>query len=251
MQMSLKSDLIRHQVFLQRLVKSEVNALVPTLVRARVIAQDMIDKGMTRRTIEQQIYEIMKLLNDLVITNMSEIVDYETRFTYKLLLKHLDQGKIDELKKPEPKPIAKIKKEVAKAPVNLVTNQEPMSIEKTIDTFAKKKSKQMALIITDAEVKKEEPSVTKALIAGFITGLVLVQTRSLVSTLINKASELAKEEVFQDNKSLVGNVIWSTELDDAVCEDCEALEGTELSVEDFTDLCPLHSNCRCFATPVL
>jgi SPP1 gp7 family putative phage head morphogenesis protein len=42
---------------------------------------------------------------------------------------------------------------------------------------------------------------------------------------------------------------WATAEDDAVCEDCSALEGVVLTVEEARGLIPQHPNCRCAWIP--
>jgi hypothetical protein len=43
---------------------------------------------------------------------------------------------------------------------------------------------------------------------------------------------------------------WSTAGDDRVCEECEALEGKEFSLQEIEDMIPYHPNCRCIALPL-
>lgn len=44
---------------------------------------------------------------------------------------------------------------------------------------------------------------------------------------------------------------WSTAGDDAVCPECEAMEGKEFDIDDARGLIPLHPNCRCAFIPVV
>lgn len=44
---------------------------------------------------------------------------------------------------------------------------------------------------------------------------------------------------------------WSTAGDDAVCPECEDMEGKEFEIDDAHGLIPLHPNCRCAFIPVV
>lgn len=44
---------------------------------------------------------------------------------------------------------------------------------------------------------------------------------------------------------------WSTAGDDAVCPECEDMEGKEFNIDDAHGLIPLHPNCRCAFIPVV
>lgn len=43
--------------------------------------------------------------------------------------------------------------------------------------------------------------------------------------------------------------VWQSDKDGSVCESCDALDGTEFSMEEEFD--PDHPNCRCFPLPVV
>lgn len=44
---------------------------------------------------------------------------------------------------------------------------------------------------------------------------------------------------------------WSTAGDDAVCPECEAMEGREFKIDEVSGMIPLHPNCRCSWLPVI
>ncbi len=96
----------------------------------------------------------------------------------------------------------------------------------------------------------QDPDKTKEALGLLMGGLILTQTRALITTLVNEAGTLGREATSEENKELIETYIWRTELDDSVCPDCEELEGVEMDLED-DEWPPLHTNCRCHIEIIL
>lgn len=67
--------------------------------------------------------------------------------------------------------------------------------------------------------------------------------------IVNGVSNDVGVAVAEVNTSIIQGVMWVTELDDIVCEDCDDYEGKVFYAED-APACPLHPNCRCHLVPV-
>jgi SPP1 gp7 family putative phage head morphogenesis protein len=78
-------------------------------------------------------------------------------------------------------------------------------------------------------------------------GLFDAQVKSLTNTTTLQATSVAKQEVYKEND--IPKVVWTSELDSDVCEDCSALHGTEWPVDE-AEIPPEHWNCRCELVPV-
>ncbi len=89
---------------------------------------------------------------------------------------------------------------------------------------------------------------------NFRDGVVDVTQRSVqrtVNTLYNHIANRARETLLRENLDIVKTGIWTAVLDDATCEECGGLDGTEIDMEDIAAQPPLHPNCRCMLSPVI
>lgn len=75
------------------------------------------------------------------------------------------------------------------------------------------------------------------------------QMRINVTLVVNGVSNDTSVAITKKNSRFVDAVMWATELDERVCEDCDDLEGEVFLPEDAPS-CPMHPNCRCRLVPV-
>ena len=66
---------------------------------------------------------------------------------------------------------------------------------------------------------------------------------------VNGVSNDVAVAVTRRNSRYVDALLWETELDERVCEDCDELEGKVFSPDDVPS-CPMHPNCRCRLIPI-
>ena len=71
-----------------------------------------------------------------------------------------------------------------------------------------------------------------------------------IMMIVNGVSNETSSAVARKNSKYVDAVMWVTELDERVCEECDALEG-EVFLPDEAPACPMHPNCRCRLVPVM
>lgn len=70
-----------------------------------------------------------------------------------------------------------------------------------------------------------------------------------VAMVVNGISNNVSVEIAKRNIEIAGMVMWITEMDERVCEDCDALEGMTFTPDE-APACPMHPNCRCHLIPV-
>lgn len=71
-----------------------------------------------------------------------------------------------------------------------------------------------------------------------------------VSMVVNGVSNDTSREVAKKNVKYADKVMWVTELDERVCEECAGLEGELFDADDVPE-CPAHPNCRCRIIPIM
>lgn len=70
-----------------------------------------------------------------------------------------------------------------------------------------------------------------------------------MAMVVNGVSNDVCAAICEANPEVVNGVMWITELDDRVCEDCYGYEGMVFDAGE-APTCPLHPNCRCHLVPV-
>lgn len=90
-------------------------------------------------------------------------------------------------------------------------------------------------------------------LSAAIDGIGRTRARTLARTEVINAHATASLNAYRE-AGLEGVKVqaeWSTAGDDAVCPDCEDMEGKTFSIEEADGLIPLHPNCRCAWLPVV
>ena len=240
--MSFRDDLLRHQVFLQRLIKAEVKAVRPILTAAELAAIVSTDKRYDAARVKEVVKAILSEAGPFVIARMQAVAAYEAKFTYKKLKKLASKVSAPDLEK--------IPDRLDKTTLILGVGAAALTLAETFDLFAKTKAKQAAQAVRDAEAQKTPPEEAHRVLKSIFAGVVTYQMISLLDSSINKSANIGRAETYSKNKELVEMVAWTNDLDSNVCPYCEDLDGEEMSVDEFDDLYPAHANCACFATPV-
>lgn len=75
------------------------------------------------------------------------------------------------------------------------------------------------------------------------------QLRVIVTMAVNGVSNDTAVKVAAGSEGMAERLLWVTELDERVCEDCDSLEGKSFDAKDAPP-CPMHPNCRCRLVPV-
>lgn len=240
----IANDLTRHQVFLQRLITTEFKAMIPIIMKAQAEARKLIDEGASAARVTARVTAILKKLKAVANKRLLAVAEYESDFVLRLLKKSLET----DVETPRQKDI---KKEFDKAKMNLGINTKPVTIDKAYTLFAEKKGQDVGRIVRDGKTQDDSKNKTKIAVGLLVSGLILTQARALVGTAVNKAANVGRASSYHVNKKIIPKVVWRSVLDDDVCPYCEDLNGDIMPADDFYNLFPAHSNCRCHAEPVL
>lgn len=132
------------------------------------------------------------------------------------------------------------------------------SLSKTVqgdfkDVF-KELSKQLHANVKDAASLQEAISALQDRVAaiGGARGAAVAAVNTIAANAeaaLAFFGEMGVDQVGVQAESEV-SVIWQTAGDDAVCPECEAMEGKAFSLEEADGLIPLHPNCRCAWVPL-
>jgi SPP1 gp7 family putative phage head morphogenesis protein len=245
---SLKDDLLKHQIFIQRLGASHAKDITTTLATAinlGIKALKTSPAGLSKqdlRVLHTQIIEVVQGIKDSQIGLLVQTAIYEAKFLAKRLEKHL----LDNAQIPTD---TQLRTAVQKEKMSVISGEQKKTIPIVYTHFANTKASEIVLIVSDASLEKEDKvakGTDRLLLLG--AGLFAVQALTLATTSTTQASSAARQEVYKENN--IPLVDWVTELDSDVCDDCEALgDNGPYEVTD-TEIPPEHWNCRCVLVPV-
>lgn len=249
--------LLRHKIFLQRLAAGQAVNLMRIIKKELFeldlkLRQGKISKNDITKYTDALEVSLNKLFYRSSLEPLKELLEYEVDFNYKILNKAITSKQ--ELNKPVLKDDTlektKITPQVGSKAVALPTVYKSLA-RNVADTVNRRVTRAIDQnnkeSITETKGKSNNP-LTAAL------GLSLLSTvgtvRAVSNTVVNHTSFVAMDELMAANNNVIQQVVWVSTLDDAVCEDCEALEGQTWDLEDFTETPPLHFSCRCILAPV-
>ncbi len=248
--MSLKDDLIKHQIFLQRLGANHAVDLRLTLQKGVTLAIQALKnypQGLTKqqiRKLHSDIIEVYHGIKDSQIGLLVETAVYEAGFLARRLVAN---NVLESAKVPNKEDL---RSAVSNNKMSIVSGEKKVVIPNALTHFANTKASEVVLIVGDAslEAKEEiEEKGTNKLLA-IAAGLFATQALTLSTTITTQAASSARQEVYTENS--IPLLDWVTELDSDVCEDCEALGANGPYPADDVDIPPEHWNCRCVLVPV-
>lgn len=247
--MSLKDDLLKHQIFLQRLGASHGANILSVLQKAIEYVISVSDKkpdGFSRselRTLQASIVKTLHTIASSQIKGLMPLALYEADFIVDRLFRN---GTLNNVNKPSAEQISEA---VSKIKMALYNNGKKHTLEKTFLTFANIKASEIIMKVSDISVsgKDNKPALVAGALTSLGVGLFATQALTLGKTAVTQTSSVARQEVYKEND--IPLVDWVTELDSDVCPDCESLgSGGPYNVTD-SDIPPEHWNCRCVLVP--
>lgn len=243
-QMSLSNDLIKHQIFLQRLVGTETKNIKDML---KSLAQTAKLEALTNadtKVIKQSLRTAIDSLSKVGIQNMVDLAEYEAKFSAKVFKKHLKTTIITPDKDKLSKALASRNMEIN----NLTRSGTRKSVTTAYKQFARKKADELTQIIRDGQAQGLSHAEISKLIDERVNGLHTSQARTLAKTNVNYASNLARNVVVEENKQVLDKVIWVSVLDSGTTDYCQDHDGTIYNADEGPRP-PAHWGCRSHVEP--
>lgn len=252
--MSLRDDMLKHRIALQRLSVTQKSVIQSSLKQLLDKAKMEATAGTKGAALTASLRSSIASLRDTAIDSLTEIATYESKFVAKLLNTHfnadaqpLDSSVINKELLAQTMAINKIKK--SGDGTVLDTSARNRSVDIAYKQYGQRKADELVQIIKDGETKGTGLTETLNFLSERVAGLQTAQAIVLANTSVNYAANVGKMETFLDNPEIVERVVWTNDLDSNVCSDCESLDGEIYSVDEAPDW-PAHWNCACDLVPV-
>jgi len=244
--MSLRNDLSKHQVFLQRLTGTEYKSIMSYLEQLQKTAGKHLDANLADKELKQALRSVTKGMKDTAIQNMTDFAEYESKFSAKTISKYTEDAL-------EAVDADKLKKALTTNNMAVNANVEK-GTKKSLDTaykqFAQRKADEITQVIKDGRVLGLAADEIKDSVAARVLGLQSTQARSLAATAVNFTTNLARTETLFANKEIVPMVICR--LGDAF-EHTDYCLGVADTVHELGDepSFPAHYGCVSYTEPYL
>ena len=248
--MALKDDLLKHQIFLQRLGASHARDITSALSKAIALGIKALKnkpEGLTKqdlRVLHTSIIEVVHGIKDSQLGLLVDTAIYEAKFLANRLVKN---NVINTVIVPNN---GDLRSRVSNSKMSIVSGEEKKTIPQVYTHFANTKASEIVLAVGDASLEPKEDIVEKGTnkLMALGVGLFAVQALTLALTTTTQSASAARQEVYVENK--IPLLDWVTELDSDVCPDCEELGANGPYAADDVDIPPEHWNCRCVLVPV-
>ncbi len=252
--MSLRNDMSKHRLFVQRLVGTEAASITTFLDNLQFHAKKELANGTSGKLLQTRLRDTMKDLHKVAIDNMVDVAAYEAKFSAGLWSKYFDADILsvekDNLRK------SLITDNIAVNNVKLkgtsVLSVDNGATRKSLSTaykqFGMRKADEITQVIKDAAVNDLTRIETLAKIEEKIAGLHTAQARSLASVAINYSTNIAKSQVIEENRDIIAQEQWVRDTEADSCDECESLDGTVEGAGSFESP-PIHWGCRCEVIP--
>lgn len=234
--MSLRDDLIRHQIALQRLAATEANNIKDYLKRLRDTAKLLSNTQAPDSIIKMALRSIMASLPNTALQSMLDIAEYENKFSIKTFKKYTDQELL-----PATREALKTALTNTSIGVGQCSDTNGRKLTRAYFQFGNRKSDELTQIIRDSRVINRSNSETDDLIDERVRGLQSTQAKSLAVVAVGFVAVTARALIDAP-------MIWITALDQDVCFYCEDNHG---QLVDDVGYPPAHWGCRCHIEPQL
>lgn len=234
----MRDQILRHQLLLMRLVRTQARKTRAALKKAESIVLEAIknnDYGNLRIKLTQTLGAIpaqaMVLISDLAI--------YEAEFNQKILKKELG---IDVSVSPD----AVINK-LYTTPVATTVGGEKNTIRLTYQKFTDKKTLEILRTVSEARTLGKDSEFIQEKISSLTDGLFTAQNLALATIAISMTSNIIRSYV----AGLAGLLVeWSVDLELNNCEYCLSKDGEIFEASEVEGEIPVHARCGCTLIPV-
>lgn len=252
--MSLISEFISHQVWLQRNASHEVSELQPFIqqmrdeVRAQVL--QFGDDSRTRQRLEKMLTDLDDILSGItddweskLTEDMKALAEYETEWTVRTLSGNVSA----EFVAPPPQQVWS------------AINFNPLALSNSAVDFplllanwkeVEKNRLVMGVKSGFVQGKTTRQIVKEVVGAGGLADVSQRNAATVVRTALNHVSTQARETTYKKNSDIVEKYEWVSTLDSRTSTICRSRDGQKYEIGK-GPLPPAHPNCRSATAPVI
>lgn len=248
----LQNASTRHAIFVNRFIGSQLKEILPFIERIqRETIAKIKNKNLTELSrfrlnallvdLDGKLEAIHKKLGDKFTKNMVEFADYEADFSARMFTKGTNVDFVTPSSRT-------IQAAVFTAPI--VLTDKTLTIETALRQFSKRKRRELVNVIKDGVVSGKTDADIIADITHTTTKIQRNHAASLVRTITNQVSSVARDATMMENRDLVKGYEWVSTLDGRTSSTCQSLDGRKFPMTS-TVKPPIHWSCRSTIIPTV
>ena len=244
----------RHAVFLQRYAGGESKKAIKTLNRLRRdinarLSQEPTEFQRNRLSIilddiDQLYYQSFTPLTQQIKAGAHSLSASEGAFAVDLFSKATS---FDFILPPDSALIAAVEEAPMAAPVGM----NAISIDDTLAQYGVKKAEQVKQVITDSVVMGDTTPDISRKVGQLMTTLHRRQLDTLVRTITNHTSNVARKAVYEQNDDVLDGYRWVSTLDNRTTLICMSRDNKVYTNIGIDPMPPAHFGCRSTTIPVV
>lgn len=251
--MSLKSDMMKHRIFVQRLQNAQADVIKSSLETLQKTAKGAALLGTRGKELTNNLRKVMAPLKDTAIDALADIAEYESAFAAKIYTKYLggqfepvDRDRLKQLLMTKNMPLNTVKLVNGKYVTDVEATKRSLSA--VYDQYGRRKADEMVQLIKDSQVNGWDQTVLAGKIEELSRGLQSTQADILAQTSINYSTSTAKSQTISDS-GMVQYVQWDADTELNHCDYCEGNNGEIYPIDEAPDT-QVHWGCGCELNPV-
>lgn len=252
--MSIISNFISHQVWLQRNASHEVNELAPFIQQMRDEVKSQVlqfgDDSRTRQNLEKMLRDLDNILSGItddweskLNQDLQDLAGYEADWTGKTLTANVDAS----FTSPSPEQVWSA---IKFQPLGL--DSKPVDFQQLISGWSTVEVNRLVMGVKSGFVqgKTTRQIVKEVAGAGGLADVSQRNAATVVRTALNHVSTQAREIIYQKNSDIVEKYEWVSTLDSRTSTICRSRDGQKYDIGK-GPLPPAHPNCRSATAPVI
>lgn len=252
--MSLVSNLISHQVWLQRNASHEVNELAPFIqqmrdeVRKEVLAFG--DDSRTRQRLEKLLKDLDNILSGItddweskLTADLKDLAVYETDWTVRTLSGNVSA----DFEKPSD---TQVWSAVNFNPLSL--DSKPVDFGQLLSNWSAVERSRLLMGVKSGFVQglTTRQIVMNVVASGGLADVSQRNAATVIRTVLNHVSTQAREQTYKKNSDIIEKYEWVSTLDSRTSTICRSRDGQKWEIGK-GPLPPAHPNCRSATAPVI
>lgn len=243
--MTLRDDLLKHRIFIQRLAGTEAKRLEKHLDKLVREARSAVANGASNNKLKDVLRRAVKDLETDAIENLKDLAEYEADFSGRVFKKHI-RGDINIPDRD------KVSKKLLRNNMQINLNSGEgtrRSVDVAHKQFARRKADELAQIIKDGRAQNLANSDIIKNLDERSRGLHKAQARSLAKTSVNHTTTVARSATIAANFKRFNRVQWVSILDSGTTDYCRGQDGNIYPINEGPRP-PAHFGCRSDIIPL-
>lgn len=238
--MTIENDILRHQVFLDRVARGFSNDYMDLIKRVvnKIRRLPAANFATSVALMQPELNVIFESATAEAVVNLQKLAEKEALFTRRLFRKYLDRDLVI--------PEINVIKDIDAVRLQTTFWKNAQSAVGGISNFTEHNKRVIEQTITEATINNENKATVNDRLADKTSGLLNTQSVALFGLAVLATSSRTRNVMYERNA--IQRVKWLSVLEDNTCVYCEGLHGQVYELNNVPAF-PAHARCQCTLIP--